>query len=201
VAPAVVLVHGGFWRARWTAELMVPLARDLDARGFRAVNLEYRRMGRVRRGDWRHAVADVVAGVEAAGPCGVVGHSAGGHLALLAAAERPQLVRAVVAQAAVADVAEADRLRIGGGVTRRFLRGDPAADPARRAPTGVPTLLVHGTADPDVPPSLSERYAARAGAEATLELREGEGHFEHLDPASGAWASAVAFLEAHVRHH
>jgi pimeloyl-ACP methyl ester carboxylesterase len=200
VTPAVVLIHGGFWRHRYTAELMVPLAEDLEARGFRAVNLEYRRMGRFTRGDWRRTVADVVAGVDATGPCAVVGHSAGGHLALLAAAERPRLVWGCVSQAGVADVAEADRLGIGGGVTRRFLRGDPEADPLRRAPTGVPTLLVHGTADPDVPVALSERYAVRAGAEARLDVRPGEGHFEHLDPASGAWASVVSFL-ADVRPH
>jgi acetyl esterase/lipase len=43
--PVVVLLHGGFWRAQRTLELMRPLAADLAGRGFAAWNLEYRRVG------------------------------------------------------------------------------------------------------------------------------------------------------------
>jgi pimeloyl-ACP methyl ester carboxylesterase len=81
-------------------------------------------------------------------------------------------------------------------VTRRFAGGDTAADPIRHAPTGVPTLLVHGAGDDIVPAALSERYARAAGDEAELDVRPGEGHFEHIDPSSGAWARVVAWLEA-----
>ena len=188
-----VLVHGGFWRARYDRSLMRPLAEDLAARGWLAWNLEFRRLD--AGGGWPQTFDDVRAGMAAAPrrPTAVVGHSAGGQLALLAGAHG--LAGAVVSQAGVADMAEADRLGIGGGVTRRFAGGDPAADPIRHAPTGTPTLLVHGTDDDTVPAALSERYARKAGAEATLALREGEGHFEHLDPASGAWQVVMDWIE------
>jgi hypothetical protein len=40
---------------------------------------------------------------------------------------------------------------------------------------------------------FSERFTARGG-DVTLRLREGEGHFEHIDPGSGAWEDVVAWL-------
>ena len=187
--PACVLLHGGFWRARYDRTLMDDLAADLSGRGWRVLNAEYRRGG----APWRTTLADVLAAIALADRPFAVGHSAGGHLALLAAAHRP--LAGVVSQAGVADLAEADRLNIGDGVTRAFADGDPGADPIRHAPTGVPTLLVHGAQDAIVPPSLSERYASAAGAEAELDVRPGEGHFEHIDPSSGAWQRVVAWLE------
>jgi pimeloyl-ACP methyl ester carboxylesterase len=191
--PACVLLHGGFWRARYDRSLMDGLAADLAGRGWRALNAEYRRGG----APWRTTLDDVLAAIALAGhaPVFAVGHSAGGHLALLAAAQAP--LAGIVSQAGVADLAEADRLGLGGGVTRHFAHGDPDADPIRLAPTGVPMLLVHGERDDIVPPSLSERYAKAAGAGAELDVRPGEGHFEHIDPASGAWARVVSWLEAH----
>jgi acetyl esterase/lipase len=193
--PVVVLLHGGFWRARYDRSLMRPLAADLAARGWLACNVEYRRLGPLSRGGWPQTFQDVLAGIRALGERRTViavGHSAGGLLALLAAAHLP--LTGVVSQAGVADLAEADRLGIGAGVTRRFAAGDPQADPIHHAPTGVPTLLVHGSDDDVVPAALSERYARAAGAEAELDVRPGEGHFEHLDPASGAWRRVVDWL-------
>lgn len=190
--PVCVLLHGGFWRARYDRSLMDGLADDLAGRGWRVLNAEYRRGG----APWRTTLEDVLAAIALAGddqPVFAVGHSAGGHLALLAAAHAP--LAGVVGQAPVADLAEADRLNLGAGVTRAFARGDPAADPIRHAPTGVSTLLVHGAADDIVPAALSERYAAAAGAQAELDVRPGEGHFEHIDPTSGAWARVVAWLQ------
>jgi pimeloyl-ACP methyl ester carboxylesterase len=190
--PACVLLHGGFWRRRYDRSLMDRPAADLAGRGWRVLNAEYRRGG----APWRSTLDDVLAAIALAGgrPTFAVGHSAGGHLALLAAAHVP--LAGVVSQAGVADMGEADRLGLGGGATRRFARGDPAADPIRHAPTGVPTLLVHGADDDLVPPSLSERYAEAAGAEAELDVRPGEGHFEHIDPSSGAWRRVADWLEA-----
>ena len=44
--PRAVLLHGGFWRARYGRTLMHPVCRDLAARGWAAWNVEYRRLGR-----------------------------------------------------------------------------------------------------------------------------------------------------------
>ncbi len=86
--PVAVLLHGGYWRARWGRDLMDGLAADLAARGFAAWNLEYRRVG--AGGGWPATFDDVAAGLDAVadldgvdpGRVAVVGHSAGGHLAL-----------------------------------------------------------------------------------------------------------------------
>ena len=92
-APVVVLLHGGFWSAQYGLDLMVPLAQDLQARGYATANVEYRRVG--NGGGFPTTFDDVAAAVDALAdvvdvPTGraldldrvaVVGHSAGGWLA------------------------------------------------------------------------------------------------------------------------
>ena len=186
-----MLLHGGFWRERYRRDLMASLAADLAARAVASWNVEYRRLD--CGGGWPETVDDVRAAVDhlrslGHRPSAAVGHSAGGHLALLLGDRVP----AIVGQAAVTDVEEGIRRRLGDGVVERFAGGAllDEASPIRRAPLPVPVLLVHGTRDDTVPPDFSARFP---GAE--VSLREGEGHFEHIDPGSGAWAEAVAWLE------
>ncbi|CAA9485659.1 MAG: hypothetical protein AVDCRST_MAG85-926, partial [uncultured Solirubrobacteraceae bacterium] len=173
-----------------------PLADDLAARGLASWNVEYRRLD--CGGGGLRTVDDVRAAVGHLRGLGdelvaAVGHSAGGHLALLIDGHVP----AIAGQAAVTDIELGIDLRLGDDrpVVERFAEGASLDElsPIRRAPLGVPVLLVHGTADEDVPAVFSERFAARGGA-VTLRLREGEGHFEHLDPGSGAWEDVVAWL-------
>jgi acetyl esterase/lipase len=195
----VALIHGGFWRARYRRNLMDGLVEDLVARGLAAYNVEYRRLD--AGGGWPEAGEDVVAALDALRAEGevlgdevdVVGHSAGGHLALIAGAEGR--ARRVVGQAPVADVKLGIEQDLGDGVVGRFA-GDAAmsdVSPVERAPLDVPVLLVHGERDDTVPPSQSEAFAARGG-DVTLRVREGEGHFEHIDPSSGAWKEVATFL-------
>ena len=202
VGVAVVL-HGGFWRDRYDRHLMDALCADLASRGWTAWNLEYRRLG--SGGGWPATCDDVAAGIEVlAGRDAVaIGHSAGGHLALWAAASG--LVRAAAAQAGVSDLAAAFRLGLSGGVVGELLGGQPesrAADyalasPFERLPLGVPQLLVHGEDDAIVPVSMSreyERAARAAGDDVELVALPGVGHFEHLDPASEAWRAVLRWL-------
>lgn len=86
----VVLLHGGFWRARYSVSLGWPLAVDLAGRGYAVWNLEYRRVG--KGGGWPATFADVAAGIDLLATLPVdtsrlvaIGHSAGGHLATWAA--------------------------------------------------------------------------------------------------------------------
>ncbi|HEX5782130.1 MAG TPA: alpha/beta hydrolase, partial [Solirubrobacteraceae bacterium] len=94
-----VLIHGGFWRQRYGRELEGGIARDLVARGWAVWNIEYRRLG--ADGGWPATFEDVTAAIRAlpleAERVVAVGHSAGGHLAVWAAAEG--LVDAAVSQA------------------------------------------------------------------------------------------------------
>jgi acetyl esterase/lipase len=197
-AGVVVVLHGGFWRDRYDRHLMDALCGDLASRGFAAWNVEYRRLG--SGGGWPATGDDVRTAIETlVGPGAVaIGHSAGGQLALWAAAEG--LVRSAVGQAGVSDLREARRLRLSDGVVDELL-GDAAdlgaASPAERLPLGVRQLLVHGEADAIVPVAMSRDYARAARAAGDqVELVElpGVGHFEHLDPASQAWAAVVRWL-------
>jgi acetyl esterase/lipase len=90
----VVVIHGGYWRSQYGAELGEPLAKDLAAHGMAAWNLEYRRAG--NGGGWPNTFADVLAGIDKLGELAdehglgldrvvALGHSAGGHLAVWAA--------------------------------------------------------------------------------------------------------------------
>jgi acetyl esterase/lipase len=184
----VLVIHGGFWRDRYDLTLMDGLCEDLARRGWEAWNLEYRRLGRGGFA-WGEMSADVRTGAELARAEVVIGHSAGGHLALWACAEG--LVERAVGQAPVSDLAAAAPL--SGGVVAE-LGAPPDASPRQRLPFGRRQLLVHGTLDENVPVAMSRDYAAAAPEEVDFSEREGEGHFEHIDPGSGAWADVVAWL-------
>jgi acetyl esterase/lipase len=196
---------------------MDELCEDLAEAGWAAWNLEYRRLG--AGGGWPATFDDVAAGIDHLGTLarpdlelGVVvaiGHSAGGQLALWAAARKTPRVRVThaVAQAGVVDLAEAARLGLSRGVVHELLAAAPAeaperyalASPAARLPLGVPQLLVHGARDEIVPAAMSRSYAeaaTAAGDRVDLVVHEQLGHFEHLDPRSSAWRSVRDWLSA-----
>src|ERR1700760_1040638 len=216
----VVIIHGGFWRARYALSLGRPLAADLAARGYTPWNLEYRRVG--AGGGWPATFADVAAGIDllATLPADssrvvAVGHTAGGHLAAWSAG-RGKLppgspgagpvvaVTGVIAQAGVLALADCAR-EGGGGTAASDLRGGGPdelpqeyrlADPIAAVPVPAPVVCLHSRADQAVPYSYSERYVAAAtaaGGDARLVELPGD-HFTLIDPASADWAAAVAAL-------
>jgi len=198
-AGVAIVLHGGFWRARYDRTLMHPLCADLAARGWAAWNVEYRRLG--DGGGVPATLDDVVAAVEALpldAPRRVsLGHSAGGHLAAYLATRVP--LDGVVSQAGVLDLALGAELGLSNGVVGEFLGGAPLADasPIERLPLRARTLLTHGGRDDIVPPVISERFAeaARAaGDEVALVLEPEEGHYGHLDPANPLWRAVTAWL-------
>jgi acetyl esterase/lipase len=213
--PVAALLHGGFWLDPWERDLMDGLAVDLTDRGWATWNLEYRRLGG-SGGGYPATFDDVAAGVAHLDVLArdhpldprrvtLVGHSAGGALAVWAATRSAVVtIERVVVLAGILDLPAAARDGLGLGSVATLL-GDPddrASDyaqvsPVALAPIGAPTLLVHGAADDHVPPAHSERYAeiARAGGdEVELVLLDGVDHFTVIDPDSDAWAAAVAHL-------
>ena len=202
----IVFIHGGFWRNAYDLSLSEPQAADARAQGFATWNIEYRRVGD-RGGGYPGTLDDVAAAVDALARVdapidldrvAVVGHSAGGHLALWVGQRDDPVVtpRLVVGQAPVADLGGS--LDLGGGAVEAFMGGSPddlpaaydAADPARRLPVRVPQLIVQGGADDIVPPAAVEPYAARAGVE-ILAYPEAD-HFDVIDPTHPSWADTLA---------
>ncbi len=155
----VVVIHGGYWRSKYGAELGEPLAEDLAAHGLAAWNLEYRRAG--NGGGWPHTFQDVVAGIDKLADLAPVhaldlsrvvalGHSAGGHLAVWAAGrdrlgqlgladEHREVVpgdggvrlTGVVSQSGVLNLAEAEQQNLSNGAVANFLGGPPSDFPGR----------------------------------------------------------------------
>ncbi|MGC9441394.1 alpha/beta hydrolase [Streptomyces sp. WG5] len=234
-APVVVVLHGGSWRAPYDRRHVSPFADFLARRGLAVASVEYRRGaegggedgseagGGPVAGRWPDTFDDVAAALDAL-PALVrqhlpqadgrrvvlTGHSAGGHLALWAAARhllpadapwrtgRPAPLRGVVALAPIADFEVAGKLDVCGGATLQLLGGEalfaerrPYADPSLLLPTGIATTLVQGRADVDVPQAVAEAYAdaaARAGEVVGVTLLEDVGHYPLIDPAADACA-------------
>jgi acetyl esterase/lipase len=209
--PLAVVVHGGAWKAMYNLIHMGHLCAALGQAGIATWNVEYRSVGDPG-GTWPAAGDDVEAAAAFAselaetypldpGRISLIGHSAGGQLALWAA-NRARLP--VVALAAVSDLRESAE-RVGPeGAVARFLGGMPgdvpdryaAASPRELLPLGVRQILLHGDADPDVPFEQSAAYAEAAADEAELVALEGAGHFEPIDPASSHWPRVLASVQA-----
>jgi acetyl esterase/lipase len=226
--PVMVTIHGGSWQARYGKVVMRGLAGDLARRGWAVWNIEYRRLG--NGGGWPETFEDVAGAVdhllELDAPLdlervSILGHSAGGHLALWAAgrAKLPESApgavggpssihpRRVIAQAGVCDLAGAYR-KWHGGLVRSLMGGSPEqlperysiADPLSQVPLEIPVLLVHGVEDATVSVGLSRAYErATRAAGGSIELVEIEGpagtHRAHIDPRGVAWAAVVSRLE------
>ncbi|MEF2978351.1 alpha/beta hydrolase [Subtercola sp. YIM 133946] len=151
----------------------------------------------------------------------VVGHSAGGQLAIWS-----QCIRAVgqpegagrlsspptsavdadrvVALAGVLDVASAHRLGLSGGVVAELLDAGRAGFAERVAevdPMQLPvppsarvqTVLLHGSRDAEVPVEFSRAYARREPGIRFDEIGDA-GHFELIDPLSAAYPLLLAAL-------
>lgn len=224
--PVLVLIHGGFWRAAYTKVLMNGLAASAIQHGWAAWNIEYRRVGLLGGGGgWPVTFHDVATAIDHLDELpGVdtdqvvaIGHSAGGHLALWAAA-RPRLdadrpggpvkvpVRAAVSLAGIVDLLEANLLGLGDDATAKLLGGGPdqcadryrLASPAALLPLGIPQVLVHGLADQVVPPSMSQHYQERAtaaGDPACYLPIPGAGHRDLIEPEGPGWLATVDALK------
>ena len=202
--PVVLLVPGGGWQ---TADRrgLGPLAAELAEAGFVAVNATYR--AGADGASFPVPVQDVLCAsgfaVEAArtagvdpGPVVVIGHSAGAHLASLAALEGAELaascpspmprIDGLVGLAGVYDATAFEFALVdffGGTPAERpeaWRVGDPVGlVDAGGAPAGLQVLLLHGDADEDVPVEQSQSFASsldRAGVPVRLEVVPGATH-------------------------
>ena len=214
----VINIHGGFWRAKYNLDHAGHLCAALTAKRLATANLEYRRVGNAG-GAWPGTFADIRSAYQFliqnaqkhnldAQKVVIMGHSAGGQLALCLAAHEPR-VKAVISLAGVVDLQRAYQLHLSHDAVLEFLRGTPAevpdhyreADPMQLSITKARQWLIHGSSDDVVPPAFSRDYVAlkqrRSGKEKEdahlLEL-PGADHFDLIDPRSNAWNSVEQII-------
>jgi acetyl esterase/lipase len=208
---------------------MAGLAEDLAARGLAAWNVEYRRVGEPDGGwpntlldvaqatDYLRTLAGrYQIDLQRVVP---IGHSAGGHLALWLAGrhrlpatsllhtETPLALTAAISLAGAIDLEHVWQLNLGRGAASDFLGGSPSEQPERYAhaspaallPLGIPPILVHGTADDNVPLIVSQQYmqkAQQAGDQVKLITLPGADHFALIDAQTPAWSATLQELDA-----
>jgi len=209
--PLVMNIHGGFWRAKYDLEHAGHLCAALTGAGFATANIEYRRVGN-EGGAWPGTFEDVRSafsylrqnaqqlGFDAQKTV-VMGHSAGGQLALCLAAHEPA-VHSAVCLAGVVDLKRAYQLHLSNDAVVEFLRGTPKevpdhyreADPMQLSIRQARQWLIHGTVDDTVPCEFSRDYVAAKSKRTSTEKEEahlveipGASHFDLIDPRSAAW--------------
>jgi len=201
----VVVLHGGSWRWPYGRVVMRLVVEDLRRHGWWIADVEYRRLGRFGGGggypETFDDVVNAVGAVEAhrSARTAVVGHSAGGHLALATA---PRLSEIVDLAGIVAIAAPTDLRRIvetGHQDATALTNGAPdderwsLTSPIHMLPLGTPVTLIHSRNDATVPVRRSEQYAeaaAAAGDRVDLRLVDDETHRDAINPSSATWAVA-----------
>jgi acetyl esterase/lipase len=194
--PLAVVLHGGYWQAHYNLIHLGHLCEAFATEGIATWNLEYRCVGvpgagcPAAREDVTRALAFLERLPLEPAATILVGHSAGGQLALWAA---KQSGLPVVALAPVSDVRDAVERRGYESAPARFMAQEHFAEgsPIELLPLGARQILVHGTADDSVPYEMSTRYVEAAAGEAELVTLEGAAHFEPIDPQAHEFAHTV----------
>ena len=152
--PVIIVIHGGFWKAKYSLDLMHPICDALNKLGFATWNIEYRRVeadgvAGNPGGGWPGTMTDVAQAADYLreipknfkldlNKVVSIGHSAGGHLALWVAARHrlpktspvttgtnPLSLLAAVSLAGVNDLSLMWQVRQENSPVVNFLGGKP----------------------------------------------------------------------------
>ena len=211
--PVTMNIHGGFWRAKYDLAHAGHLCAALTGKGMATWNLEYRRVGNPG-GGWPGTFEDIANGYRFLPQIAnhynldpakvlVMGHSAGGQLALCLAAHEPA-VKHAVSLAGVVDLQRAFELHLSHDAVVEFLGGRPAevpdhyreADPMRLSIAQAVQVLFVASGDEDVPPEFSRRYVEdkkRREKVSLIEMSKAD-HYDLIDPRSAAWPKIEAVV-------
>jgi acetyl esterase/lipase len=207
--PLVILVHGGCWLSAYDIQHTYALSTGLAQAGFNVWSIEYRRSGDIG-GGWPGTYDDVKAGILASTSYNsgefdltesvLVGHSAGGHLALLAGGAIKQL-KGVIGLAAITDIEE---YAVGSNscqqVTKDFMQGMPTdkpteyhmANPSKQL-LHVNSVILHGDKD-NIAPAFELNKLERK-----IIMLDGVGHFDWIHPGSEAFVTLTQQLNGLVK--
>jgi acetyl esterase/lipase len=213
----ICLFHGGFWRMPYDREQLTPISIDFAEKGFVVWNIEYRRIG-ADGGGWHGTLDDAIASINHLvllkekydlldlSKIIIVGHSAGGHLAVWCAKQVESAIAgsvssikpyAVVGLAPIIDIEKAFIAGTGNNAVSALLNSSPSEhterytlySPIRMLPIGVRQLIIHGNRDEYLPVEWSRDYvtSSRDAGDSIdyIEIVDGE-HMDYLDPNSVA---------------
>lgn len=205
--PLLVMIHGGCWLNSFDVSHTYGFNTALAEQGYAVWALEYRRTGD-EGGGWPGSFEDIQAGIlasEALAEYGVdtnrvalLGHSAGGHLALLAGLE-PDLAETIDLVVGLAAIVDIEKYSLGSGscqaATAQFMNGtleevpsDYAAANPHHKHLHIRTILFHGDVDQIVPVAQAELEGA------DTHVFQGAGHFDWIHPGTSAFAYLLALL-------
>lgn len=219
--PLLIFIHGGCWLNAFDIKHTQAFSEAVAAAGIAVWSVEYRRVGD-EGGGWPGSYHDVSAAIAHAQTAlhhysidlnhvVLAGHSAGGHLALLAAGastqdpqSTPQVrailkpVKGVIGLAAITDLPSYQSDETGcQRAARQFMGGiypDLAEEYQNASPSQHPahprTLLLHGRADSIVP--LSQ--ATDSGM--PVSVLDDAGHFDWIHPKTEAFQHFITALQA-----
>ena len=230
--PVVVLVHGGCFKTYGSFADLAAMGDALKGRGIATLNVEYRRVDQAG-GGWPNTYLDVGHAVDHVRSLAkahrldlsrvvIVGHSAGGHLAMWAAARsrvprgsalymvNPLAVRGVVDLAGPLDLTTnvegyeglcRDRVitNLMGGTSASVPERYAQASPMKLVPLGVPQVVVLGEHEEYVPLPLARSYvqaAERTGDRVRLIVIPGVGHFEIASPRAAIWPKVESAIRS-----
>ena len=227
--PLVIIIHGGCWVTDFADyRFMDNFSAAITELGYVTWNIEYRAIG--TGGEWPVIFQDIGQAIDYVETLAqnyaidttkvaIIGHSAGGHLALWAASRQqipsnsvlyksnPLTIKGVISLAGIANVLGNNSCNtlanevIGVPITEYnnnlFSRLNETS-PLQMLPTNTKTILISGSNDTIVPPAMGDEYSINAiekADESSHYIFQELDHFDLIDPNNSYWSFYEESLE------